>query len=867
MIKQFTIRMLEKLGHRHSVFYKASIKLRDKGWKEFFYKTVVVFTRNLKTEVQTIPVTLEDIQKLKSLPLLCQHHDNDNQTVAFTIVSKNYMQYALVLRESYLKNNPDSEFYIILMDMFRNQEEMEIFRSLIEKGVNILSAVSVRNGMPYFYEEAMLLKYDILEMNTAIKPFFLEYFCNQGYEKIMYIDPDIYFTGSMNTLLNKLNKYDIILTPHAITPYPDAHNPDDLAILRAGAYNLGFIAIRNTSNSLRMCRWWEDKLFDLCKNNLPEGLFVDQKWMDLVPSMFENVYIEKSQAYNVAYWNLHERKVNKKNGIWLSEGNPLIFFHFSGMPIHNMEEISKHQTRYRLSDFPDMKELFEEYKSSVLKHGYDVFRQKCGEYYYGYLPATNVKIPDQIRYAYYKEILSEVSNPYLTSMENINGLLKSIYGMSDELSRFHKSIFMSRKDLQDFFGSNLEDKKVETDFKKWLKYAARKEYKAYHRIFDSSPVKQSEFCSPCGCHLVGYFKSVAGTAMVARSFCKILCSTGIPYTNTVLQNGENSSSVDEIGNIYDMYHTDVPLFKKMIYFINADSINGVKQYYPHFFKDTYNIAVWWWEFDDYFYFDEAFQYVDEVVVMSDFVYSAVSKAKPAHIKLTKVTYPFIPDWQILADRTAERCKLGIAENDYVFFFNFDYLSSFERKNPLGLLISFATFAKDKNNVKLVLKTVNCSTDSENKALTEKFVHENDLKDKIIFINETLSRNEMMTVLNAADCYISLHRSEGLGVGMMEAMYMGLPVIGTAYGGNTDFMTQENSYLVPYTLTKVKKDFGPYKAGWLWAEPDISVAVSMMNDVYTNRDLAHQKGENARITIKTKYSQRKVQKDIFDLMLK
>lgn len=81
------------------------------------------------------------------------------------------------------------------------------------------------------------------------------------------------------------------------------------------------------------------------------------------------------------------------------------------------------------------------------------------------------------------------------------------------------------------------------------------------------------------------------------------------------------------------------------------------------------------------------------------------------------------------------------------------------------------------------------------------------------------------------------------------------------------MTQENSYLVPYTLTKVKKDFGPYKAGWLWAEPDISVAVSMMNDVYTNRDLAHQKGENARITIKTKYSQRKVQKDIFDLMLK
>lgn len=858
-----TVKTLEILGKRNLIFYKAAMKLRDKGWKEFAAKTLVVLTRTAKTQAQTKAVTKEDIQKLNDMPLIWQDCSEKKGTVAFTIVSKNYMQYALVLRESYLKHNPDSDFYIILMDLFRNTQEAEIFRELVAKGVKIISASSVRNGIPFFYTESMFFKYDILEMNTAIKPFFLEYFCNKGFQNVMYIDPDIYFTGSMGKLVAKLEEHDIILTPHTMMPYPDSYSPDDLTILRAGAYNLGFIAIRNTQNSVNMCRWWEDKLFDLCKNNLPEGLFVDQKWMDLVPSMFEKVYIEKSQAYNAAYWNIHERKVYKENGIWMSNDEPLVFFHFSGMPIHNIQEISKHQTRYKLSDFPAMEGLFEEYRQTVLEHGYDVFRQVCNSYYYGYIPTTNIKIPDEIRYEYYKEILSDIANPYLASMDNMNKLLQCIYAADNGLSRFHKAIYKARVDLQDYFAKGLDDKQTRYDFIQWMQHSAKTEYKSYSHMLDAGEIKPEEITSNNGFHLVGYFDSVAGTSVSARAFTNILNSTCIPYSNTILKNP--ATDIDDVQNsIYHLYHTDTPMYKNMLYFINADSIHGVKQYFPHFFKDTYNIAVWWWEFDDYFHFDDAFQYVDEVIVMTDFIKTAVAKVKPDNVKLTKMTYPFIPDWQILAEKEDVRSKYNIPKDAFTFFFNFDYLSSFERKNPLGLLKAFQQFADDKPDVRLVLKTINCNTDSDNKKALDEFVQQNNLQDKIIFINETLSRNEIMTLINAMDCYISLHRSEGLGLGMMEAMYLGLPVIGTAYGGNMDFMNEENSFLVKYSMTKVQNDFGPYKAGWLWAEPDVEHASECMEQVYGNKELAKAKALNGQHTILTQYDQTKIQKDILDL---
>jgi glycosyltransferase involved in cell wall biosynthesis len=113
------------------------------------------------------------------------------------------------------------------------------------------------------------------------------------------------------------------------------------------------------------------------------------------------------------------------------------------------------------------------------------------------------------------------------------------------------------------------------------------------------------------------------------------------------------------------------------------------------------------------------------------------------------------------------------------------------------------------------------------------------------MDAVLPRRATHSLMSVADCYVSLHRSEGFGLTMAEAMYCGKPVIATAYSGNVDFMTHENSFLIPYRLIEIDRDHGPYKAGYEWADPDVDRAVEVMRYVEKNRAAAAAVGERGR----------------------
>ena len=135
----------------------------------------------------------------------------------------------------------------------------------------------------------------------------------------------------MDDIYEKLETYDIVLTPHLDTDYPaDGLLPDDSHILRAGQFNLGFIGINSSENAKSFLNWWKPKLYEHCVVDVMNGYFVDQKFIDFVPVLFENFHVEKQTGYNVAYWNLHSRRVHKQNGAWHCNESPLYFFHFSG---------------------------------------------------------------------------------------------------------------------------------------------------------------------------------------------------------------------------------------------------------------------------------------------------------------------------------------------------------------------------------------------------------------------------------------------------------------------------------------------------------------------------------------------------------
>lgn len=356
-----------------------------------------------------------------------------------------------------------------------------------------------------------------------------------------------------------------------------------------------------------------------------------------------------------------------------------------------------------------------------------------------------------------------------------------------------------------------------------------------------------------GLNLIGFFSYTFGVAEIGRFFAQHLINTGIPFQIFDIESKYNTPLDNSSLKLLAPYYSKQPSFDKNIFFVNADTVNSVEYKYPELFTGRYNAAVFFWEFNDYFNFPQAFKVLDEVIVFTGFVATSVRKVAPPHIKVTHLPIPFIRSWQITKTNEQIRNSLDIRLDEFVFIFNFDFNSVYNRKNPEALLKAFELAFTENDNVRLIFKTIHA--EQKNKDF-QRFITLRDqmgFKNKIIIVNSNLDRNEFMSMISASDCYISLHRSEGLGLGMMEAMSMGKAVIATRYGGNTDFMNEENSLLLNYTLVPVEPGSEPYKPGWLWADADVRQAALYMKQLYNNRAEAESLGKKAQDYIEKNYN--------------
>ena len=178
------------------------------------------------------------------------------------------------------------------------------------------------------------------------------------------------------------------------------------------------------------------------------------------------------------------------------------------------------------------------------------------------------------------------------------------------------------------------------------------------------------------------------------------------------------------------------------------------------------------------------------------------------------------------------------------------MSVLKRKNALGLIDAYCAAFPENDGAVLVLKTIN--GEKRLSELEEIRWRSKNRKD-IVVINQYLDIKQSSSLMNICDCYISLHRSEGLGLTLAEAMLLGKPVIATAYSGNMDFMTDETSLLVPWKYTEVGDDAEGYPADALWAEPDLTVASSMMQNLFQNRGFGMALGDRAKRDLQTRFS--------------
>ena len=286
---------------------------------------------------------------------------SDNIAV-FTIASKNYFAQVRTLMQSLAESNPHMDRFAVVADDFDDDFEKQITECRLIS-LEELDLPEIRQ---------MEFRYDVMEFNTAVKPFALIYLLKK-YKKVIYLDPDIYVYKRLIPIERAFeNGSQIVLTPHLTgIAEEDGCHPDELDIRKAGIYNCGFIAVQDGNESNEMLHWWADRLEKRCVNKQQDGIFVDQSWIDLVPGYYRNVAILHDAGLNIAYWNLNHRRIDKKEDEFYVNGEPLYFFHFSGFDPYNIERISKHQNRFSLKDIRFARELFAPYAKKLIGNSYN----------------------------------------------------------------------------------------------------------------------------------------------------------------------------------------------------------------------------------------------------------------------------------------------------------------------------------------------------------------------------------------------------------------------------------------------------------------------------------------------------------------
>jgi hypothetical protein len=290
----------------------------------------------------------------------------------FTLCSSNYLAHARTLGESVRRHHPSARFVIGLVDRIAEGVPEKIL-----SGWELLPVEQL--SIPGFAD--MASRYNIVELNTAVKPFYLEYLYSQSVtvDAVIYLDPDMVLFSPMTRVLERLHTHSLVFTPHSCSADDSALVIDyERAMLSTGVFNLGFLATRRSKDTDRFARWWQRRLFEHCYYRPGTGLFVDQIWANLAPVYFESAFIERDPGHNVAYWNLFERKLARVAGGYVVNGSvPLVFFHFTNYNPQQPEKLA-HRAWPRIPTFaerPDLGSLFDEYRESLLYNGYDAVRE------------------------------------------------------------------------------------------------------------------------------------------------------------------------------------------------------------------------------------------------------------------------------------------------------------------------------------------------------------------------------------------------------------------------------------------------------------------------------------------------------------
>ncbi len=768
---------------------------------------------------------------------------HEDPFVAFTIVAHNYLPRARLLAESFRRHHPESTFFTVVID-----HPLQVLVRQVDDP-SLIAVTQIDFGDEGF--EYMATGYDVMEFATAVKPFALRHFLQQS-DCVLYLDPDIELYAPLSPLVASTRESGVSLTPHCLLPIQrDGCQPSESGLLAVGTYNLGYVGV--TTKAIGFVDWWAERLRRDALNDPANYIFTDQKWIDLSVPIFLP-HIEQDPGYNVAYWNLDQRAITHVDGVFYAAGSPLRFFHFSGYDPGRRHWISKHQPvapRVRVSDSAALMRLFNEYGDRLAK-ATDVEPVQS----YGWADAfPGLRLTHDIRRAFHGELrraeqglCERPPSPFLPhGAEAFVSWVASVPLVElRPIPRYLHGVWDTRPDIRIRMPETADG---DTDrLRTWTATLGgadddnvallgwRSEADKRFGMVESVNEVKSD-----GVNLVGYLQAELGIGEAARLTVAALEAAAVPVATVATRR--------TISRQHHQFEVDsVKQHNTVLMAVNADQFRQVRSDLgPAFFDSRYTIGQWFWELST---FPEAlatsFELLDEVWAATTFMRDAIAAAAPPAITVTHMPLPFRTP---LINPVLTRSHFGL-DDRFTLLFSFDMMSVIDRKNPFGLVECYrATFGPD-DGVTLVLKTMNGRTNAEG---TERLRWECMDRPDIVIIDAALDTADTNALLNMADCYVSLHRAEGLGLTMAEAMLLGKPVVATGYSGNMDFMDEQTAYLVPWATASVPPTAAPYSTSSTWAEPDLQRASAILTSIVNRPEAAKAVGARAREHLMSKYT--------------
>ncbi len=754
-------------------------------------------------------------------------HGADLNFPIFTICSCNFLPQARTLFEFIQAAKATSHFVIFVVDGKRDYITYE------STGCRIIYVDDI--GIPNY--DYMKFIYTIAELNTAVKPYCFRFlFSAMGQSSAVYLDPDIVLLKSLEHVERAFSDgTELVLTPHISAPIEDDLRPSEMDIIRAGIYNLGFVALRNTAETRQFLGWWGKRLERDCVFDLANGYHVDQKFVDLAPGFVEKTKILRHPGYNLAYWNIAQHRLTNSDNQLLVDGVPVHFVHFSSVDFANPKAFSRHQNRLKSADLGPLKDIFENYLQSVSRNMFLEGNNLSQEPYTYERFLDGRKISPILRRAY-RDLVGPHSGNF-ESLFTLNGALFNAraLGLPEftglKITKLYDYLWRSRADLQSTY--NLHDFGGQCRFLAWGKAFLAQEIPP--ELITDIPREALDTCDMAnpfpfpvtaetimsvfrpafvakhylhallhgkerartrlqrrlermiaaperslpgstelkhGVALFGFFRAETGVGEVARRCADALAHAREPFTAHLLRAGPPYRE-----NLH-FEAADAPwnAFSRAVICANADAVASLDRLVPEAALTGRRTTGYWnWELPVFpAAWAPAFWRIDDIWTPSEFSGRAIGAAtrKPVHVVPVAV-----PEGMI--DKSSARQQLGLGLSEFIVLTIFDANSHMARKNPKAAVKAFADAfaARNESRPQMLIKLHGAAGRSPEFRELLAF----SAKAGITIIDDVFDRAKIRLLQAAADAFISLHRSEGF-----RAEYRRMHVAGKAGCGHRVF---------------------------------------------------------------------------------